>query len=141
MDCDSSEDTAEQQQPRPPWVKVQADDYTAIVSTTNIFAAHPASLLASLVDLELNQQLLDPCVRLDCSAEVAKVCFCKCCAVSVQCIPYGPCSGTKIIQVSACPQQWTCAMRGSLMETAGVALCIITAAVVAGAAGVSTGPS
>jgi hypothetical protein len=73
MEFDSVEDTAEQQQPRPPWVKVHADEYTAIVSTANIFAAHPASLLASLVDLELSQQLVDPCVRLDCSAEVGKV--------------------------------------------------------------------
>lgn len=88
MDCDSSEDMAEQQRARTAWVKVQADEYTAIVSTANIFAAHPASLLASLVDLELGTQQADPCVRLDCSAEVAKVgCRgkqCSCCSLSGQ---------------------------------------------------------
>lgn len=73
MDCDSIGDTAQQQRPRAAWVKVQADDYTAVVSTANIFTAHPGSLLASLVELELSTQQQDLCVRLDCSAEVAKV--------------------------------------------------------------------
>jgi hypothetical protein len=74
MDCDTCSDNTAEQKPRlQPWVKVQADEYTAVVSTANIFAAHPASLLASLVELELNSQQHDPCVRLDCSAEVAKV--------------------------------------------------------------------
>jgi hypothetical protein len=75
MDCDSSEDTAELQQQRPAWVRICADEFAAVVSTAKIFAAHPASLLASLIDLELSsQQQQDPCVvRLDCSADVAKV--------------------------------------------------------------------
>lgn len=77
MDCDSSDNTAEQQQPirrHQAWCQVQADEFSATVSTANIFAAHPASLLASLVELELtSQQHASPCVRLDCSAEVAKV--------------------------------------------------------------------
>lgn len=72
MDCDSSEDTAELQQ-QPAWVRICADEYAAVVSTAKISAAHPASLLASLIDLELSSQQLDPCVRLDCSADVAKV--------------------------------------------------------------------
>jgi hypothetical protein len=73
MDCDSSEDSGDTQQPRPAWVKLQADDYTATVSTGSIFAAHPASLLASLIDIEFSKQQVDPCVRLDCTAEVAQV--------------------------------------------------------------------
>jgi hypothetical protein len=73
MDCDSSEDAGDTHQPRPAWVKVQADEYTATVSTGSIFAAHPASLLASLIDIEFSKQQTDPCVRLDCSAEVARV--------------------------------------------------------------------
>jgi len=73
MDCDSPCHGTAGQKPRVAWVKVQADEYTAVVSTSSIFAAHPASLLASLVDLELANQQADPCVRLDCSADVAKV--------------------------------------------------------------------
>lgn len=88
MECDSSDsDTPDQQQMQQPataskkflgatwpqWVRICADDWTATVSTASILAGHPGSLLASLVELEINSQQLEPCVRLDCDAEVAKV--------------------------------------------------------------------
>lgn len=63
--------------PRPAWVKIQGDDYEATVSLRT-FAACPSSLLAGMVELELEKAAAGrapeqpPTVRLDCSAEVAK---------------------------------------------------------------------
>jgi hypothetical protein len=53
------------------WVKLQADNYEAIISVARVMS-YPSTYLATLLQFELQKGSPDPAVRLDCGAEEAK---------------------------------------------------------------------
>jgi hypothetical protein len=57
---------------RSAWVKLEADDYSAVVSANSIAAHASYGFLAHQVEFELAQHSRPAAVRLDCSSDVAK---------------------------------------------------------------------
>jgi hypothetical protein len=57
---------------RSAWIKLEADDFAAVVSTSSIAAHASYGYLADQVEFELSQEARSAAVRLNCSSDVAK---------------------------------------------------------------------
>jgi hypothetical protein len=57
---------------RSAWIKLEADDYAAVVSSSSIAVNASYGFLAGQVESELSQEARSAAVRLDCSSDVAK---------------------------------------------------------------------
>jgi hypothetical protein len=57
---------------RSAWIKLEADDFAAVVSTSSIAANASYGFLADQVEFELSQEARSAAVRLNCSSDVAK---------------------------------------------------------------------
>lgn len=55
-----------------PWVKLEADDFSAVVSSSSILAHASSGFLAHQAEFALAQDSRHAAVRLDCSSDVAK---------------------------------------------------------------------
>jgi hypothetical protein len=64
-------DHPDEEQHAQQWVKLQADNYEAIVQISSI-EPHFDGPLGTLVQMELQKGLLEPAVRLNCGPDVAK---------------------------------------------------------------------